>query len=358
MFEDSGVDATGIAILFALWSVVSFAAEIPSGALADILPKRLVLAVSAVLYTAGFTVWLTWPVFAGFAVGFVVWGLASSLQSGTVESLVYEALDGLGRAADYPRIWGWAHAGAHGCTLVGTVLATPLYDVGGYAAVGWVSVAITIGNGLLVAALPREPRRRRDGERTKAGFGTTLRSGVASVARDRASRRLVVVTALLTGFLAYDEFFPLVAREGGASTTEVPLLVAITVVGQAVGAALAGRTAAVSATTLSTAVLGAAVVLAAGALWGGYGGFVAIAVGYGVLADVTVVTEARLQDRLDSDVRATGLSLAGFGGETSAVAIYAIFAVAGDAVPTAILLAALSVPLAATALLVRTAARA
>ncbi len=41
----------------------------------------------------------------------------------------------------------------------------------------------------------------------------------------------------------YDEYFPLVARDHGVSTTVVPVLVAITVVGQAIGTALVGRTA-------------------------------------------------------------------------------------------------------------------
>ena len=64
----------------------------PSGAWADTFDRRRLLVVSAVVYAAGFATWMIWQTFAGFAVGFVLWGLSSALMSGTFESLVYDEL--------------------------------------------------------------------------------------------------------------------------------------------------------------------------------------------------------------------------------------------------------------------------
>jgi hypothetical protein len=53
-------------------------------------------------------------------------------------------------------------------------------------------------------------------------------------------RKAVLLVALLGGFLCFDEYFPLLAREVSPSITWVPLLIAGTVAAQAIGGGLAG----------------------------------------------------------------------------------------------------------------------
>ena len=69
----------------------------PSGAWADTVDRRHLLVLSAVVYAGAFSSWLLWPTFAGFALGFVLWGVSGSLMSGTFESLLYDELRGRGR---------------------------------------------------------------------------------------------------------------------------------------------------------------------------------------------------------------------------------------------------------------------
>ncbi|WP_438872803.1 hypothetical protein [Paractinoplanes ferrugineus] len=64
-----------ISTLFAIWSVVSFAFEVPSGALADAWSRRGLYAIGELLTAAGYALWLSWPAFPGFALGFVLCGL-------------------------------------------------------------------------------------------------------------------------------------------------------------------------------------------------------------------------------------------------------------------------------------------
>ena len=80
LFADRGVDSGEISLLFIIWSLTSFLCEVPSGAWADTFDRRRLLVLSAVIYGAG------------FALGFVLWGLSSALMSGTFESMVYDEL--------------------------------------------------------------------------------------------------------------------------------------------------------------------------------------------------------------------------------------------------------------------------
>ena len=106
----------------------------------------------------------------------------------------------------------------------------------------------------------------------------------------------VLLVALLGGFLAFDEYFPLFGRETGAANGVIPLLIAGTVAAQAIGGALAGPAYKLPVATFTTGLAAAAVLIATGALGRSAWGFLPIAIGYGVLQLVIVVSEARLQD--------------------------------------------------------------
>ena len=172
---------------------------------------------------------------------------------------------------------GAAHSVAMGCNLVATVVAAPLYAIGGYHLVGAVSIAVALLQGVLALALPAAPRATtvdevaaEEGAGGRTGFAARylgmLRTGVGEVHRRPVVRHGVLLCALLLGTTAYDEFFPLLAREQGATATAVPLLIGITVLGQMIGTALAGRTARLGSRAIAAIVAAAAVGLVAGSL--------------------------------------------------------------------------------------------
>jgi len=74
LFADNGVSTGQISTLFIIWSLTSFVFEVPSGAWADTIDRRLLLVLSAVIYAAAFSSWMVAPTYAGFAIGFVLWG--------------------------------------------------------------------------------------------------------------------------------------------------------------------------------------------------------------------------------------------------------------------------------------------
>ncbi|MCU1648629.1 MAG: hypothetical protein JWN03_8904 [Nocardia sp.] len=158
LFADHGLSTAQISSLLAIWSATSFVLEVPSGAWADTVSRHALLIGSAALLVAAFSAWTLFPSYAGFALGFVLWGASGSLRSGTFEALLYDELAARSATASYPRITGYVRAAAESGALVGILAAAPLYAWGGYALIGWSSVAIAAVHMCTAAALPRAPK--------------------------------------------------------------------------------------------------------------------------------------------------------------------------------------------------------
>lgn len=352
LFADHGVGPARISILFVIWSATSFVFEVPSGAWADSFDRRRVLVVSAAVYAAGFASWMVWQTFAGFALGFVLWGLSGALMSGTFESLVYDELVERGAARTYPTLIGWAQSTALLANLVATVAAAGLLHLGGYALVGWTSVAICGLQALLAATLPVSQRARRpshdsalvETEQAATRYVAMLRAGLSESRHHPDVRRVLLLAAAMVGLTTYDEYFPLVARAHGSSTATVPLLLAVVVAGQAVGTAAAGRSARLGPRGVAAILATGAALVSLGALVSPYAGFVAIAVGYGLANNAMLVGETRLQDTITGPARATVTSVLGLLEEVVALATYLAFAVGSHALGYPALVALLGLP--------------
>jgi MFS family permease len=353
LFRDHGVSGSQLSLLLIIWSLTGFVCEVPSGAWADTVDRRLLLVLSAAVYATGFSTWMLWQTFTGFAVGFVCWGLSSALMSGTFEALVYDELVTRGAAQRYPALIGWAHSTAMTANLVATLGAAWLFAAGGYPLVGWTSVAVAVGQGVLAATLPVSRQARRpahadtavhETERAPSRYLAMLRAGLAESRHQPDVRRVLALAALMVGLTAYDEYFPLVARDHGVATATVPVLIAVTVLGQVVGTALVGRTAGLRGVAVGGTLAVGAVLVSVGALAAPYPGFVAIALGYGLLNNAMLVGETRLQDTIAGPARATVTSVLGVLEEVVALTVYAAFAVGARVLGFDVLVALLGVP--------------
>jgi len=340
LFADTGLSDAQISTLFLVWSAVGFVAEVPSGALADRFSRRALLVASGLLQAAGYALWIAAPGYRAFAGGFVLWGLGGAFGSGALEALLYDGLASAGVQDSYPVVYGRVAAVRLLSQLPAGIAATVLFSTGGYDLVGWVSVACCLATAAVATRLPEDralpTRSRSDGgvqvgeaasdEAAEAGYFAVLRSGLVEAARYPAVGAAVLAVAVLSGFEGLEEYFALLAREWGVTTSLVPVtLLAIPLVGAA-GAALGGsaellgpRTLAV-VFTIATAVLGGAALLRQPV---GVGG---IAVAYGLYQLVLVVTDTRLQQRIEGRARATVTSLAALGTEITCVVLYTVWA--------------------------------
>lgn len=377
LFADHGLSTAQISSLLFLWSGTAFLLEVPSGAWADTVSRRGLLILGSLVTASGFATWTLLPSYAGFAAGFVLWGVGGSLHSGTFQALLYDELAARATTRAYPRILGFATTAGEAGALVGILAAAPLFHLGGYTLVGWTSVAVVLAQAGIAASLPRAPQAvpvalvdelEDDPESASVppqvggGAITTyvsmLRSGMTESLRRPAVRGGVLLAAILFGFTALDEYFGLLARDGGAPTGTVPLLVALTVGGSLLGSLLAGRAAGMRSVTMARALVLAGIALAVGAVLGGAGpvgaaGFALIGLGYGIVTSAMVVADARLQDAIQGPARATVTSVAGVLSELVALAIYAVVALLSVWLSMAALMVVLALPVVATALVVR-----
>lgn len=328
LFADSGLGVGEISVLFALWSAAGIVLEVPSGALADRWSRRGSLVLSGPVIGAGFAVWTVWPTFTGFAAGFLLWAVGGALASGSLEALVYDGLLVAGAEESYPRVNGRLNATAQLAQIPSGLAATALFELGGYALAGWVSVGVCLVSSVPALALRDiRPGDAEDADGDEPGWVREMSGGVRTAVRTPGLRVAVVAVAVLGGVDASEEYFPLVAEDAGVPTALVPLaLLAVPLVG-AFGSWGGGR---LARRRWSPAVL---LVLAAAGLAstvaGTVAGLVGMAVFWGAYQSVRVCTESRLQDRIRGRARATVTSVASFGTELSGIALFGAWALGG-----------------------------
>ncbi|MBB5079423.1 MFS transporter [Nonomuraea endophytica] len=367
-FTETGLSAAEVSSLFAIWSVAGFLLEIPSSVWADRFSRRRLLVLAPLVTSAGFALWTFVPSYWAFAAGFVLWGAGSAMQSGTLQALVYEEL---GRAGDYARLIGRSEALASVAAVAASLLAAPVLAAGGYLAVGLASVAIGLLGALTGRLLPES--HPPAAERAEATYLSVLRTGLSEVRRAPAVGRMLVILAAVTGLTSIDEYLPLLAAAGGAPTPVIPLLVGLVIAGIAAGGWLAGYGARLLPLVLAAGALalgggaalsgtsgGGAALSGTGAPGGGaassgavglggsgaglWAGFAAIAVAFAAFYWAVAVLDARLQDMIGDEARATVTSMAGLGSEVAALGVFAFYGFGSGWAAPWVLVALVAVP--------------
>lgn len=335
LFVSTGLSDAEVSALFAIWSTVAVVAEVPLGAFADRFSRKWSVVGAGVCQAAGYALWTVLPGFTGFAVGFALWGVGGALSSGALEALLHDGLAAVGASSHFGRVLGRVTAVGLLAQIPAALLAVVLFSVGGFALVGWVSVATCLGAALVATRLPETPRPE------PSGYLAVLRSGLAETVRAVDVRLAVLVVAVLAALDAFEEYFPLVAVDWGVPVALAPLATLAIPLAGAAGAALGG-------TRLPLGVLlgGAAVLLGVLGVVAHPFGLAGLAVFYGVYRLVWVSAEARLQSRITGDARATVTSVAGLGSEVFSFAVYGAWVLGGVvAVAVVVLVPALLLPL-------------
>ncbi|MET7652035.1 MULTISPECIES: MFS transporter [unclassified Streptomyces] len=387
LFADSGLSVGRISSLFVLWSLTGVLLEVPSGAWADAVSRRLLLWIGPLLGASGFALWVLFPSYWAFAAGFVLWGARGALGSGALEALVYEELDRAGAADRYARIMGRAHAVGQVAVMAAMGLAGPVFAVGGYPAVGAASVLACL---LCAVTATRFPEHRSPapagtddagegegvglsggagngggegggvgGGEGESGWTRTLRAGLPGLPGLPGLRRdrpllgaLLLVPAVTAVWGALDEYTSLLVGETGVPDAAVPYLLMVIWAGVTAGSLLSGAAERLGGTGLAVLLAGAAIALAAGALTGTPAGVALVSLAFGGFQSATVLADVRLQQRIEGTARATLTSVAGLGTELVTIAVYGAYGVLGAHFPHSTVFALCAVPYLITALVV------
>jgi len=315
-------------------------AEVPSGALADRFSRRWGVVSAGVLQAAGYGLWMLLPGFAGFAAGFVLWGVGGAFASGAFQALVYDGLRATGQEGHFAAVIARCEAAGLAVQVPVAGAASVLFTVGGYSLAGWVSVGTCLAAAGLAATLPDHRSGANDAGGGSMGYVATLRGGLREVATTPRVRAAVLLGAALYGSEALEEYFGLLAAGWGVETGAIPLaLLAIPLAGAA-GALFGGQATRLGPLGLTILLVTAAAALGMAGLVARPAGLAGVAIFYGLWRIALVVAEARLQAAITGPSRATISSVAGLGAELAGIAMFGAWAAGGLTLTVALAFAA------------------
>ncbi len=123
LLMDKGFSLTEIAVLDAVWYISTLIFEVPTGAVTDRYGKKISLLISALSQSASFFVLAFGKSFLLISVSYILWGFASSFETGTYSALLYDSLKLLDREADYRKVIGRVTTLAILASALGSVTA-------------------------------------------------------------------------------------------------------------------------------------------------------------------------------------------------------------------------------------------
>jgi len=110
IYLDFGMTLEQFAVLNSIWAATIILAEVPSGALSDLIGRKKLLVAAGGLMVAEMALWAFAPaenpalLFWILATNRVLSGLAEAAASGSDEALVYDSLDQAGEKRQWPRV--------------------------------------------------------------------------------------------------------------------------------------------------------------------------------------------------------------------------------------------------------------
>ena len=324
------VSEFAFATLIAFWSATVLFAEIPTGTLGDRVSRVRLIGLSGIIKGVGFLSWLLLPGYGGYLLGFMLWGVGSTLRSGTEEALLHDTLHKLGVPERFEQIHGRGAAAGSLGTTVAFLGGGYLAEQSGFA----LPLALSVLGPWTAAAiawlgLNDVPRTGAPPEEHPA-YVDTMRAGV----REAVGRPLVFRVVLMTASIAciwgvMDEFMPVFLSEKGSITLfDIGIVYAAASGANVVAVALAHRIPARTPKRVAAVFGIAAVFLALSVPSPGYIGAAILVASFGINGAASVLLTGQLQRAIKGHARATVTSVAGTGAELTGI----LLALAGGGV--------------------------
>lgn len=207
LFSRSGLSDEKISLLLAWWAIVAVVCEIPSGILADKWSKKWLIVIAPILKAICFGIWALFDGnFIVFGLGFLLWGGASTLLTGTFQSFVYDTLAHHKNEDDFARvlsnIYFWKRVGIAMGFILGGFLASIELSLPFYLSL------IPLVSGFLLAFTFRDVPKFSQVEDEKA-FGYLIRS-IKDIKGSKEIQYLflaIVVLGILGNLEEYDQLY-------------------------------------------------------------------------------------------------------------------------------------------------------
>lgn len=187
-FNLRGMNTFDIGLLLVIWSGSAIIFEVFSGALSDWLNRKWLLVAAPLLKIMTFVCWL-WADgdFWIFGLGFLFWSAGGSLNSGTVEAILYERAAHEGEAEEYDRYFGKTNAAEQlgvglGTLLGGFIAALTVNVLDGMEITLWLSIPPLLVGSFLAFYLT-DIRHEEDNDEENLGYWQNITSAFAEFKR-------------------------------------------------------------------------------------------------------------------------------------------------------------------------------
>ena len=326
MFADNGLSLAQISTLFFAWSFTAFILEIPSGVLADKYDRKSILILGQIIRIIGFCIWLLFPTFWGFLIGFIFCGIKSAFTSGTFEAYIYDYLKSKNSDSQFAKYFGKIKSFSFLAILLSAIGASVLPQ-GNYLVVLIVSISALIISTIAAIYLPRAEKIKSTGE---TRYFKLLKKGLNSVIRKKELMMALAFLSIVVGFMAVDEYLSLYAVNVGLSPKFLGILLAIYATVQALASLFAHRVKPVKGIISYIILLIFGTLLLVLGLMTNILGLIVWLLLATVSAYIIVIGEQNLQDAADSEVRATVSSVKGFSAELLSLSVFVFFSTSSD----------------------------
>lgn len=145
-FFQKTLSASEIYLIYAIFSILVFALEVPTGYLGDKIGYKKGIILGLFCGILGFLGFLFAQGFIGIIVSYIFMALMTSLISGSDDAMLYDCLKQDGREKDFEEVYSKVQSFSYAATIIGSVLA-------GFIASKSMDVDVIVQMGLLIVAL-------------------------------------------------------------------------------------------------------------------------------------------------------------------------------------------------------------
>ncbi len=193
--EERGLSLGQVTVMEVPFLLSIVVLQIPAAAVADRWGRRTSLALGALLYAAGVTLFGLADTYQLLLFSYLIWGIAIALMTGADSAFLYDSLKALGREDEYQRIYGGAWAVLSAASLAGTLIGAPV------AAATSLPFPIVLSGGIaalgcLAALTFTEPRPSHDEARLP--YGEVMRESVRLALHQPTVRYAILFFGVLT----------------------------------------------------------------------------------------------------------------------------------------------------------------
>lgn len=198
-YQENLLSYTQIFLLQSWFTFLIVVLEVPSGAIADLFTRKIVLIISLLCYVLGFGVYSLSYSFIGFFAAETLWAISSSFRSGTGEAFIYDSLKELNRESEAKQTYANLQAISLISVAISSLVGSFFANIFGLRSVFYLSLCAASVAWFLQLSY-REPVHEKK-EFSLTNFTTQIKDSVRITFVSKSLSALMFNSAVIAGIL-------------------------------------------------------------------------------------------------------------------------------------------------------------